>query len=150
MKMPKIKKFLKRYKLKIIFIIATVFVITVIFALFSVDSTTNKSNIDYISSYGWKTDSSPAEIAHVRLPEEQSSIYKAYGQIASADGKNLESYSGKNVTRYSYNVTNHKYSDKNNVRANIYVYKSEIIAADISVLMPDGSTAAIDDTSEMQ
>ncbi|MCI5893330.1 MAG: DUF4830 domain-containing protein [Clostridiales bacterium] len=142
------KKFIRHYKFKLIFILFTVFVITVIFALFSVDSSTNTANIEYITTYGWQVDSSPIEIAHVRLPEDLNSLYRTYNSLAAAQGYTLENYCGKNVTRYSYKVNNHKESS-GDVRANIYVYKSQIIAADISILKPDGTTVPINDTSNM-
>lgn len=143
------KKFIRRYKFKLIFILFAIFVITVIFALFSVDNSTNTANIEYISKYGWQVDSSPSEIAHIRMPEDFNSLYRTYNSIAAAQGLTLENYCGKNVTRYSYKVKNHSeaYSE---VRANVYVYKSQIIAADISILKPQGTTVSISDTSDME
>ncbi len=143
------KTLIKRYKFKLIFILFVVFVITVIFALFSVDNSTNNANIEYISSYGWQVESSPVEIAHVRLPEDFNSLYRTYNSLAAKQGATLENYSGKNVTRYSYKVNNHKESS-GDVRANIYVYKSQIIAADISILKPQGTTVPLSDTSNMK
>lgn len=143
------KKFIKRYKFKLIFILFVVFLITVIFALFSVDNSTNNSNIEYISSYGWQIESSPSEIAHVRLPDDLNTLYQTYNSIAAAQGYTLQDYCGRNVTKYSYKVNNHKESS-GDVRANIYVYKSQIIAADISILRPQGTTVPISDTSNMK
>ncbi len=142
-----IRKLFRRYKFKLMFILCAAFIIAVILALFSVDNTTNNKNVSYITSNGWEVKTSPAEIAHIRLPEDFNSLYRTYNALAAADGINLESYCGKNVTRYSYTVTNHTKSESADVRANIYVYKSEIIAADISVLSPEGTTLPIKDTS---
>lgn len=144
------KNFLKKYKFKLIFILFAVIVITLVFALFSVDSKTNANNVNYISSFGWKIDETPADITRLSLPEEFSSLYLAYSNIASVDGQNLEEYSGKNITKYSYVVNNHKDSANDTIRANIYVYKSQIIAADISALKIGGFTLALNDTSNMQ
>lgn len=139
-------KFIRRYKYKLIFIIFAAFSLTVIFALFSVDNNTNSSNIEYIKSYGWEVESSPAEISHIRLPEEFNTLYKTYSDLSTTSDSSLYDYCGKNVTRYSYAIKNHAESE-NVVRANIYVYKSKIIAADISVLKQNGVTAPLYDTS---
>lgn len=142
-----IKKLLNRYKFKLMFIAFAAVIIAIVVALFSVDNSTNNQNIDYITSNGWEIKSSPAEIAHIRFPEDFTSLYRTYNALAAVDGINLESYCGKNVTRYSYTVTNHEESASDDVRANVYVYKSKIIAADVSVLSPKGTTVPLSDTS---
>lgn len=144
------KKFFKKYKFKLIFILFAVIIITLVFTLFSVDSNTNASNIQYISSFGWEVNDTPADITRISLPEEFNSLYIAYSDIASVDGKNLEEYSGKNIAKYSYIVNNHKDSDDDAVRANVYVHKSQIIAADISSLKTGGFTIPLSDTSDMK
>lgn len=143
------KKQLKKYKYKIIFILAAIIVITVVFALFSVDNITNSKNIEYISSFGWVTETSPKDISHLTIPEELNALYKTYSDTASIDGSSLSEYCGKNVTRYSYRVLNHKLSSTGRIRADVFVYKSQIIAADITDLSKNGKTISISDTTDL-
>ncbi len=67
------KNFIKSYKYKIIFILFASVIIAVVFALFSVDGATNSKNLEFISSYGWEVDSSPADIG--APPRHSSSPY---------------------------------------------------------------------------
>ncbi|HIV85218.1 MAG TPA: DUF4830 domain-containing protein [Candidatus Monoglobus merdigallinarum] len=144
------KKFLRAYKYKIIFIIIAALLIAVIFALFSVDSATNSKNIEFIKSYGWETEGSPSDISHITLPETLTGIYASYAQISAVNGYSLSDYCGKSLTKYSYPVLNHNLSETGRVRANVLLYKSDIVAADISLLTDGGSTVPISDTSEIQ
>lgn len=143
------KKLFKKYKYKIIFIIAAAILISVIFALFSVDSTTNSQNIEFINSFGWEVDTAPEDISHLTIPEELIGIYLAHAQISAIDGSSISDYTGKSLTRYSYKVLNHEDSDTGKIRADIFVYKSSIIAADISDISANGSTIPISDTDKL-
>lgn len=142
------KKLLRKYKFKIAICITIALVITIIFALFSVDNLTNTMNIEFIRSFGWETENAPKDISHVTIPDELNSLYIVYSDIASIPGESLYDYCGKNLTRYSYTVTNHNLSGTGKIRANVFVYKSKIVAADISNLTTNGNTTSISDTTD--
>ena len=141
------KSILKKYKYKLLFIIAGAVVIAIIFALFSVDSAANRRNIDFISSFGWEVDDSPVNISHLTVPEDLSGVYFTHSIISAIDGSSIANYCGKNVTRYSYRVLNHQGSDNGKIRADVFVYKSEIIAADITDVSMGGALTPISDIS---
>ncbi len=143
------KKFLKKYKYKLIFIAAAAALIAVIFALFSVDGAENRRNIEFIESFGWRVDDAPADISHMTVPEDMGGVYLIHSEISAVGGSSLTDYRGKTVTRYSYKVINHSGSEKGRIRADVFVYRSDIIAADISDISPGGSTAPISDVSLM-
>ena len=143
------KNFVKKYKYKLMFIAAAAVVIAVIFALFSVDGAANRKNIDFISSFGWQVEESPADISHLTIPEDLSGVFLVHSQLSAIDGSSTADYRGKNITRYSYKVLNHSKSDGGKIRADVFVYKSEIIAADISDISANGATAPISDISQI-
>ena len=143
------KSILKKYKYKLIFIIAAAVIISVIFALFSVDGAANRRNVEFINSFGWDVDDSPADISHLTIPEDLSGIYLVHSQVSAIDGSSIVDYRGKNITRYSYNVLNHKDSGSGKIRADIFVYKSDIIAADISDISMGGNLTPISDISQI-
>lgn len=136
-------------KFNITFIIFSVFLIALIMFFFKSDEAVNKSNIEFISSYGWMVEDVPSDITHITVPEEFDSIFEAYAEAISADGFNLYAYRGKKVTRYSYTVTNHKASSDGLIRINLMVFDKEIIAADISSLSSDGFIYPISYTSDI-
>lgn len=131
------------------FIAAAAVVIAVIFALFSVDSAANRKNIDFINSFGWQVEESPADISHLTIPEDLSGVFLVHSQISAIDGSSMTDYRGKNITRYSYKVLNHSLSGSGKIRADVFVYKSEIIAADITDISKNGTTNPISDISQI-
>ena len=143
------KNFIKSYKYKIIFIQFASVIIAVVFALFSVDGATNSKNLEFISSYGWEVDSSPADISHITVPKEPNGIYLTYAGISAVNNTSLTDYCGESLTRYSYRVLNHSRSDGGKIRANIFVHDSQIVAADISDISKDGSTKPISDINDI-
>ena len=143
------KKFFAKYKYKILFIAAAAILIAVIFALFSVDGATNRRNIEYINSFGWEVEDSPSDISHLTIPEDMSDIYLVHSGISAIDGSSIIDYRGKSITRYSYTVLNHQNSDNGKIRADIFVYKNDIIAADISDISPHGVIKPISEVTDM-
>ena len=143
------KKAVKKYKYKIIFVIAAALMIAVIFALFSVDGAANQKNIDFINSFGWSVKDAPSDISHITVPENLSDIYLIHSQISGIEGSSITDFRGKSITRYSYTVLNHQNSESSKIRADVFVYKTDIIAADIADISPGGRISPISDLSEM-
>lgn len=141
------RQFIKAHKFSLIVLASAAVIISVILMLFSVDSTVNNMNIDYITSFGWEIDNRPAEISHLTIPQEFDVIYETYNAIAKDAGYDLNEYRGVKVTRYSYRVLNHQDSDTGLIRANVFVCKDKIVAADICSLDIGGFMAPINNTS---
>lgn len=119
----------------------------VILGFFSMDSRTNDTVIKYLNSIGWQTDGRPAEISHIRIPDKSNTVFSVYNSIQLESGFDLTDYCGVRAARYSYVVRNHSESADGEVRANVYVYKGNIIAADISQSGSDGFVRAVNNTS---
>lgn len=91
---------------------------------------TNDDRIDFLKSFGYDIDPQPTEIATVVIPEHFDSIYTKYNDLQRSQGLNLKRYSGKEVKRYTYKITN--YADGiDGTIANLLVYNGNVIGGDI-------------------
>ena len=64
------------------------------------------------------------------IPAEFDKIMKTYNEIQKQQGLDLEKYSGKNVRRVTYEITNYP-GVEGKVLANIILYKNRVIGGDI-------------------
>ncbi len=140
----------KKYR----YIIATLafasILLIIIVGLFSIDNATNEMIVDYIEGLGWEIEPTPKEITHLTLPESFDVVYETYNAVQKHSGFNFEEFKGKNVTRYTYLVLNHKESEKSRVVAGVFVYDDTIIAGDISSTDMNGFMHAITETSNIR
>lgn len=121
--------------------------IGIILLLFSADSRTNEDNLAFIRSYGWEVKEKPEEIIRLTIPEEFDVVYETYNSLAQSAGFDLSAHKGAHATRYAYRVYNHKDSGTGLIRADVFVTKDGIVAADICSLALDGFIQPISDTS---
>jgi len=84
----------------------------------------------FLSQFGWKVGDEPEETVKVKLPDEFDKIFTAYNEIQRRQGLNLSKYKNKEVTRYTYAVTNYEDYD-GKVYANVLVYRNRVIGGDI-------------------
>ena len=139
--------FFKARKALLLTLLAAAVTVSIIFLLFGADSKVNQANLDFIRSYGWEVEDNPTEIARLTIPEEFDTVFHAYNELAQTAGLDLTPYKGVKATRYSYRVLNHQDSDSGLIRANVFVTKDGIAAADISSLELGGFLVPINDTS---
>ena len=99
---------------------------------------TEADRIAFLAAFGWEVNTeTPASVVSFALPEELDRVMSAYNELQRAQGLDLARYKGKTVTRYSYELTNYAgYEGK--VYANLIMYKSKVIAADICSADPFG------------
>jgi hypothetical protein len=55
---------------------------------------------------------------------------KTYNEVQKQQGLDLEKYKGKDVIRYTYEITNYP-GEEGKVLANLIVYKNRVIGGDI-------------------
>ena len=92
--------------------------------------TDNPHRIAYLESFGWQLDPEPIEILQFLFPEEMDEKYLIYNELQKTQGFDLSSCCGKQVSRYTYTVTN--YPEKaENVQANLYICGEQAVAGDI-------------------
>ncbi len=89
----------------------------------------------FLSQFGWVVDAGSVESAQVTIPAEFDKIFSGYNEMQKAQGLDLSKYKKKEVTRYTFRVTNYK--DDNGqpydgvVYANVLVYRQRVIGGDI-------------------
>ena len=84
----------------------------------------NSDRVEFISGFGWQVEQTPVEEVTVSIPAEFDTVYLGYNDIQKAQGLNLAKYKGKEVVRYTYEVTNYEgYEGK--VYANLIMYKNK-------------------------
>ena len=90
----------------------------------------NEDRIAFLGQYGWEVSPTPSEEVTLTLPEEFDKIMKTYNELQKQQGLDLSRYKGKNVTRYTYEITNYP-AASGKVLANVVVYKNRVIGGDI-------------------
>lgn len=86
--------------------------------------------VNFLSQFGWTVDGGKPESAKVTIPSEFDKVFAAYNEIQKAQGLDLSKYKKKDLTRYTFEVTNYKgYEGK--VLANVLVYRGKVVGGDI-------------------
>ena len=69
---------------------------------------TNEDRIKFLEQFGWKVNENPVEEVEVTVPESFYKIFIGYNEIQKRQGLDLSKYKGKNVMRYTYEITNYE------------------------------------------
>jgi len=98
---------------------------------------TNEDRIAFLMQYGWQVKPDPVESMELMLPDPLTDAYQAYDKLQQDQGFSLSDYSGKQVTRYTYAVTNYPRAAEG-VQADLYICDHTVIAGDIICLGENG------------
>ena len=91
---------------------------------------TSAGAANFLAQFGWTVDGGNAKSAKVTIPAEFDKIFAAYNEIQRAQGLDLSKYKKKEITRYTFEVTNYpNYEGK--VYANVLVYRNKVVGGDI-------------------
>lgn len=86
--------------------------------------------VNFLSQFGWTVDGGKPESATVTIPAEFDKVFAAYNEIQKSQGLDLSKYKKKELTRYTFEVTNYEgYEEK--VYANVLVYRNKVVGGDI-------------------
>ena len=91
---------------------------------------TNEGRIEFLNSFGWEVSGEPTEITEVTVPSEFDTVFQGYNELQKLQGLDLSRYRQKQVTRYTYRVTNYQGYD-GTVYANLIVYRGTVVGGDI-------------------
>lgn len=90
---------------------------------------------NFLGQFGWVVDAGSAETATVTIPAEFDKVFAGYNELQKAQGLDLSKYKKKEITRYTFTVTNYGTYDGENytmpVYANVLVYRNRVIGGDI-------------------
>ena len=92
--------------------------------------TDNPQRVEYLRSLGWEVDPEPLETLQFLLPETLEEPYLSYNTLQKAQGFDLSACCGKQLTRYTYTVTNYP-NRPAGVQVNLYICEGLPVAGDI-------------------
>ncbi len=97
---------------------------------------TKENRVEFMKNLGIEVDEGSEESQAFRMPENFDRVILGYNELQKKQGLDLSKYANKKVTRYTYKVTN--YDFEGDVYANLFVYRSKIVACDICSADPEG------------
>lgn len=97
----------------------------------------------FLNQFGWKISGNAVETVELKIPSEFDNVFTEYNEIQKRQGLDLGKYRRKNVTRYTFEVTN--YPDATGtVLASVIVYKGNVIAGDLCQSGANGFVVGFD------
>ncbi len=91
---------------------------------------TEEDVIGFLAQFGWSVEKKPVEVKTVTIPSEFDKVYATYNELQKEQGLNLAKYKNKDVTRYTFKVTNYE-GYEGTVYANVLVYRNRVIGGDV-------------------
>lgn len=101
-----------------------------------IDLSTNEKRVQYIATLGITLQGDDYTKKQVTIPQSFSKVYDNYNALQREAGFDLQSYRGKNVIIYTYNL------DSQTV-VNLITFKGKLIGGDIASLKIDGQMTAL-------
>ena len=97
----------------------------------------NAERVAYLQELGWEVVEEPVTTLQFLLPPQLKGDYIAYNELQKSQGFDLETCCGKQVTRYTYTVTNYPHRP-DGVQLNLYVCEAQPVAGDVVCTGVDG------------
>ena len=86
---------------------------------------------DFLSALGYRATGDAKSTVEYTLPATLDAVLLGYNEIQKEQGFDLEKYTGKKLTRYTYEIENYEgYEGK--VYANLITYRDRVVAADLT------------------
>ena len=99
--------------------------------------TSNAERVAYLQELGWEVVEEPVTTLQFLLPPQLKGDYVAYNDLQKSQGFDLEVCCGKQVTRYTYTVTNYPQRPEG-VQLNLYICEDLPVAGDVVCTGADG------------
>mgnify|MGYP000521392595 FL=1 len=99
--------------------------------------TGNAERVAYLQELGWEVAEEPVTTLQFLLPPQLKGDYVAYNALQRTQGFDLEQCCGKQVTRYTYTVTNYPQRPEG-VQLNLYICEDLPVAGDVVCTGADG------------
>lgn len=98
---------------------------------------TNEARVAFITQQGWQVNAEPVQTQSVKIPAEDSEVFRRYNELQQSQGFDLTQYAGRQATRYVYEVLNAEEAE-GPVYATIFVLDGQIIGGDVTDTAPAG------------
>lgn len=98
---------------------------------------TNDERIAFLTQQGWQVAAEPVQTQSIKIPAEDSEVFRRYNELQKSQGFDLSQYAGRQASRYVYEVLN--YPDAGGpVYATVFVIDGRIIGGDVTDSSPQG------------
>ena len=84
----------------------------------------------FLKQFGWEVESATVQTVEVTMPAEFDKVFVGYNELQKRQGLDLTKYRGKQLTRYTFTVTNYKDAE-GTVYANVLVYRNRVVGGDL-------------------
>lgn len=101
------------------------------------DAKNNDERVEFLRQFGWEVQKTPLSETVVTVPSTFDTVFSGYNELQKKQGLDLSKYKRKEVTRYTYLVTNYEGYD-GKVFANLIIYRGRVIGGDICTESSDG------------
>ena len=91
----------------------------------------------FLGAFGFEVTTDAQSTAEFKLPKALDAVLLGYNEIQKEQGLDLSQYTGKTVTRYTYEITDYKDYD-GKVYANLIIYRNRVIGADLTGVGAEG------------
>ncbi len=108
----------------------------------------NEDRIAFLKQFGWEVEDEPTDKRSVTIPNKFDKIFVGYNELQKQQGLDLGKYKGKDVTAYTYKVTNFPDYD-GTVYASIIVYRGKVIGGDICSADVNGFVMTLDGKTKL-
>ena len=109
---------------------------------------TNEDRIAFLRQFGWTADETPVEEKTVTIPGEFDKVFVGYNELQKQQGLDLSRYKRKEVTRYTYRITN--FPDyEGEVIANLLIYRGKVIGGDLCSTDASGFVSGFDGKTKL-
>lgn len=86
---------------------------------------------ELLAAHGLSVTADAKSTVEYTLPKALDAVLLGYNELQKEQGFDLSSYTGKTVTRYTYEVENYE-GYEGHVYANLLVYRNRVIGADLT------------------
>lgn len=91
---------------------------------------TEEQRLAYLTSLGWTVENTPIETLDLQLPQKLENDWAAYAALQTEQGLPFAQFTGQQVRRFTYKVTNYPGVEKG-VQVNLYVCGEQLIGGDV-------------------
>ena len=102
----------------------------------------NEARVAYVTQQGWQVNAEPVQTQSIKIPAEDSEVFRRYNELQKSQGFDLTQYAGRQATRYVYEVLNAEDAE-GPVYATIFVLEGKIVGGDVTDTAPAGKMRGI-------
>jgi hypothetical protein len=103
---------------------------------------TNEARVAFITQQGWQVNAEPVQTQSVKIPAEDTEVFRRYNELQKSQGFDLIQYAGRQATRYVYEVLNAPDAE-GPVYATIFVLDGRIVGGDVTDTAPAGKMQGV-------